>query len=78
MLWAIKALPGIDETIKQIVKVIIIVIVVFWVLYMLFGLAQTALPHFPARSEGGSYQAGRYEPQAQVGQREVRRIPNIG
>jgi len=38
LLWAISALPVIDPTIKQFIRIILIVIVAIYVLYFLFGL----------------------------------------
>lgn len=37
VLWAVQALPGIDPTIKQIIRVVVIVFVVIYMLYLLMG-----------------------------------------
>ena len=38
LLWDLGQLPGIDATIKQLVKIVIIVFAVLFVLYELFGM----------------------------------------
>ena len=38
LLWAISALPAIDPTIKQFIRIILIVIVAIYVIYFLFGM----------------------------------------
>lgn len=38
LLWALSAIPGIDPTIKQIVRIIIIAVIAIYAIYFLFGL----------------------------------------
>lgn len=46
-LWALNAWPGMDATIKAIMRIVIIVFVSVWVIYLLAGLLAglPALPH---------------------------------
>ncbi len=36
LLWAINAMPAIDPTMKQIIRIVVIVVAVLWVLGMFF------------------------------------------
>ncbi len=38
LLWALNQIPGIDPTIKAVVRVIVIVIVAIWLIYFLASL----------------------------------------
>ncbi len=48
ILWALNQIPGIDGTIKAVVRVVIIVVLAIWLIYFLAGLA-TSLPALPGR-----------------------------
>ncbi len=43
ILWALNQIPGIDPTIKAIIRVIVIVLASIWLIYFLAGVL-TALP----------------------------------
>lgn len=48
ILWGLNQIPGIDPTIKAIVRVVIIVFLAIWLIYLFAGLA-TGLPALPGR-----------------------------
>ncbi len=48
ILWALNQIPGIDPTIKAIVRVVIIVVLSIWLIYFLAGVL-TGLPSLPRR-----------------------------
>ena len=37
-LWVLGQFPGVDESIKRIIRVLIIAVVAIWLIYWLFGL----------------------------------------
>lgn len=39
LLWGLNQLPGIDPTLKTIIRVIIIVILLIWLIYFIAGMA---------------------------------------
>lgn len=45
VLWAVKAVPWIDDSIKKIINIVTIVVVLLWLLSVFFGSGSVDLPH---------------------------------
>ncbi|OGO34740.1 MAG: hypothetical protein A2W35_06500 [Chloroflexi bacterium RBG_16_57_11] len=37
-LWVLGQLPGVDESIKRVIRILIIAVVAIWLIYWLFGM----------------------------------------
>lgn len=44
VLWAVKAVPWIDDSIKKIINIVTIVVVLLWLLSVFFGSGSVDLP----------------------------------
>jgi len=44
LLWAVSAIPVLDATIKQFIRIAVIVIVAIWLIYVLMGMFGAGFP----------------------------------
>lgn len=49
LLWGLSAIPAIDPTIKQFIRVAIIVVVAIWLIYILAGVLGSGISGLPLR-----------------------------
>jgi hypothetical protein len=47
LLWAVSAMPALDATVKQFIRIIIIVILAIYVIYFVFGMFSGGHAYIP-------------------------------